>query len=431
MPTPAPTAVVVTTLASLTALAAGGGEPVTFKPIASGGMAKIGYYAPQRAELTEARPETVKKVPEGLTAARYATLGTRSANPKAVFHVLLDEPEGQPARLWVDANGDGDFTNDPATAWEGKPGGEVEGKALTMYNGGADIDLGTGTDPYKVHVAFYRFDKNDPRRAALKNTLFYYRDYATEGEVSLDGKTYKAVLTDEKTSGDFRGAAPTPGDGKAGSGVMLLIDLNGNQKFDSKGERFDVRKPFKIHGQAYEIEGMNARGTSFSIVKSTKEAEEEATPPDLSVGKVIPSFTAKKMDGKNVAFPGDYKGKVVLLDFWATWCGPCIAAMPKLEALQKELQSDLVIIGLSNEAEGTVKQFLDKKSHGYPQALDLNRRLSNAMSVRGIPHVVILSSDGVIRWQGNPHDGKFADTVKAVIAADPGVAARRAAEKKG
>jgi thiol-disulfide isomerase/thioredoxin len=146
-------------------------------------------------------------------------------------------------------------------------------------------------------------------------------------------------------------------------------------------------------------------------------------------GKALPGGGLGKE--KYLAAEPDSEGKVVVIDFWATWCPPCRAVMPKLDEFQKQQKDDLVIIGLSDESEATVKAFLKTNKHEYCQGLDTNKRLSNALGIKGIPHVVVLSSDGVIRWQGNPHDGNFQTTVKGVISADPGVKARRAVEKKG
>ncbi|HYE03075.1 MAG TPA: TlpA family protein disulfide reductase [Phycisphaerales bacterium] len=122
------------------------------------------------------------------------------------------------------------------------------------------------------------------------------------------------------------------------------------------------------------------------------------------------------------------EGRVVVVDFWATWCGPCKRAMPKLDELYKKNKADLVVIGLSDEPGDTVKKFLGSHPHAYPQAVDQKKVLSNSLQVQGIPHVVVMSTDGVVRWQGNPLDPKFGAVVQQIIAIDPGVKARRAAE---
>lgn len=125
----------------------------------------------------------------------------------------------------------------------------------------------------------------------------------------------------------------------------------------------------------------------------------------------------------------DRTGKVTVIDFWATWCPPCRRAMPKLDDLQKKQKADLVVIGISDEPEGKVRSFIKQNPHSYPQAVDTTRAINNALGIQGIPHVVVLSSDGVIRWQGNPLEPEFPTIVADVIKADPGVAARRAATK--
>jgi len=104
--------------------------------------------------------------------------------------------------------------------------------------------------------------------------------------------------------------------------------------------------------------------------------------------------------------------------------------MPIIDDLQKKHKADAVFIGVSDEPESTVKAFAKKHPHSYPQATDTSKGASNALGIQGIPHVVILSTDGVIRWQGNPLDPAFRETVKAVIDADPGVKTRREGEKK-
>lgn len=121
-------------------------------------------------------------------------------------------------------------------------------------------------------------------------------------------------------------------------------------------------------------------------------------------------------------------GRVVVLDFWATWCYYCKTAMPMLDELYKENKQNMVLIGISDESEQKVSDWLSANKHAYFQGVDTKRTVIDALKVQGIPHTVVISSDGIVRWQGNPHDAGFQGAVAATIANDPGVKARQKAE---
>src|SRR5262245_38332496 len=128
----------------------------------------IGYYRPLKIELSETKPESLEALPADVTAPRFGVIPIAGPNG-AIYHVVVDEPEGKPSRLFVDANGNGDLTDDAAAEWTpGKPQNGKDGKSLTMYMGGAMVNLGGEGQPYVVHLAMYRFDPNDTQRAQLK-----------------------------------------------------------------------------------------------------------------------------------------------------------------------------------------------------------------------------------------------------------------------
>jgi thiol-disulfide isomerase/thioredoxin len=140
-------------------------------------------------------------------------------------------------------------------------------------------------------------------------------------------------------------------------------------------------------------------------------------------GKPAPAFVVESWLTKEP----DLKGKVLLVDFWATWCGPCVAGMPHMQELHERFGDDLVVVGISDQApEATssggkpwgpvVAEFLAKKPKlTYAQALDGKARMKNALGVEGIPHVMIISSDGIVRWQGFPGDAS--DPLDAALVA--------------
>jgi hypothetical protein len=205
---------------------------------------RVSYYSPIRLELSATKPEGVTKVPEGLRGPLYGTLKLGPRENPTQATILLDEPEGGPARLWVDRNANGDLTDDPPIKWdERKSAGGTN--SFSTWAGSGGVETAYGAEKRTLGLSLYRFDKNDPRRAALRNALFYYRTYGFAGNVSLGETTYPSVLVDDAATGDFRGS------GAAGPGVNLFLDLNGDGKFDMKAERFDVRQPFNINGTVY------------------------------------------------------------------------------------------------------------------------------------------------------------------------------------
>lgn len=97
----------------------------------------------------------------------------------------------------------------------------------------------------------------------------------------------------------------------------------------------------------------------------------------------------------------DTKGKFVMIDFWATWCGPCKRAIPEVNKWAEKYKDQMVVIGLSDEPEAKVRSMKSPVIEYY-SAIDTQGRFKKIFQVSGIPHVVLIDPQGVVRWQGFP-----------------------------
>lgn len=115
-------------------------------------------------------------------------------------------------------------------------------------------------------------------------------------------------------------------------------------------------------------------------------------------GTVAPGFSLPTLKGGTFDL-ADSSGKVVVLDFWATWCGPCVRGLPTVSAVMKDYESKGVVFAAVNLQEDAdhVKQFMQDKSWDFPVALDSDGAVAGKFGVNGIPHSVMIDKKGVIR----------------------------------
>ena len=97
----------------------------------------------------------------------------------------------------------------------------------------------------------------------------------------------------------------------------------------------------------------------------------------------------------------DTKGKYVLVEFWATWCSQCRRVAPLLNRLHEKYKDRLVVIGISDQDEQTVRKF-NKPKLEYHIAIDTKAGMKNRLAVTGIPHIIIIEPTGHVVWEGFP-----------------------------
>jgi thiol-disulfide isomerase/thioredoxin len=139
--------------------------------------------------------------------------------------------------------------------------------------------------------------------------------------------------------------------------------------------------------------------------------------PALSLSKMAPAFEVTALDGSRFNLDA-MGGRVVLIDFWATWCGPCNQELPHLKKIAAEFAGQpLVIISVSWDAdEAKWKDFIGKHEMTWVQYRDADHKLSDRFGVNAIPHYFTIDSDGVLTaemlGEGSDVEGKLKKLIR-------------------
>ncbi|HAF70345.1 MAG: Alkyl hydroperoxide reductase/ Thiol specific antioxidant/ Mal allergen [Acetothermia bacterium 64_32] len=295
---------------------------------------------------------------------------------QASYAIALGVSQTGTPGLWVDLNRDNLIETEELAS-----GGRGDGFYLWQLSLEAAPPTGTPY-PYQLTILW----------PEGRGYVYLIGGAPRSGLLALEGEEHTFALVDADLNGVF---------GTEGDFYAVDIDGDGELAGGADGhEHFSITEPFTVGEKSYRLAWVAPDGSSVEL------SQTEYVPPKLPLtpGHPAPDFSFVPLRGGGKLSLSDLRGKVVLLDFWATWCGPCMEELPNVISIYQEFHDQgLEIIGISlDTSESQLRQVLQEKGMSWPQYFDgkgWENEIALLYRVFGIPATFLLDREGIIRYR--------------------------------
>lgn len=385
--------------------------PLELVPV---GEAGVGYYMPMRAALTDTPAEELVAEPAYVGTPKYGALTVGNGEDSTFVFAIdswLDQDNVLQALIYVDTDNDEDLTNNGDGAWaqdmgrvlmtavtlevsyDGVPG-TVE-YPMSVYHFRATYGQAEGLSREEVQAAWDKAIAEDARATSL----FFFRGAARQGTVEIDGAEVTVILIDDDSDGLYDDLVVAEGEDAQPGAIVVDRNSDGRlQATNTSAEYYSAGEPFEFQGQGYRIAAVSPMGDEVQFEVTDEPVEAKAY---IEAGFPAVDFEATDTAGETFRL-SDYRGKVVLLDFWASWCGPCKVEMPTvIAAYQKWHEKGFEIVGISLDQRRSDMDAYIAETEGMTWRQVCDERFWDAeiaalWRVRAIPAPFLIDQEGII-----------------------------------
>jgi len=372
--------------------------------VVPGMSAGAAYYMPSRSPASPQPQEELRAEPEYRADPWYGAIRVGSAEDRVMTWVL-DEAEGEVPRFYLDRNNNEDLTDDGPGLWDSYGGRTMRTERVLQVSYEERGERVT----VPLRFFFYRFQGEDP---TVRGVLFA-RDFARVGYATIGGRRVKVAITENDNDGVFQFRMPESGipDPQA---VSLTVDLNGDGVLETNmgsAEHYRGGEPFNLDGESFTITEVSPMGDHVTFGVSPVKVEPKTY---IAEGYRAPEFSQDDLSGDTIRLQDFVSSHTVtMLDFWATWCTPCIAEIPNVKAVYEEYADrGFGVLGISldgdpgltaremDEVRREVAAFMEEHQVPWTTTYD-GRGWENAVAqryrVNAIPATFLLDAHGIIR----------------------------------